>query len=46
MVGSEKTRILVYFVFFLALIALAVLYRPADALSRPAQQSRPVLQNK
>ena len=37
--GSEKTRILVFLGFFLALIVFAVLYRPTDALSHPADQA-------
>ena len=39
MTSLEKTRILVYCVFFLAVITLAALYRPADAFTRPAAQS-------
>lgn len=42
MARSERTRIVVYFAFLLALIALAVFYRPADALSRRTQQSSPI----
>ncbi len=34
--SSDKTRILVYCVFFLAVVLLAALYRPADAFTRPA----------
>jgi hypothetical protein len=37
--SSDKTRIFVYSVFFLALIMLAAVYRPADAFTRPAGQS-------
>jgi len=44
MASSEKTRILVYFVFFLVLITLAAFYRPADAFTRPVGQSSPTLQ--
>ena len=43
--SSEKVRILVYFVFFVAVIVLAALYRPADAYSRPGHQSNPMVQN-
>jgi len=32
----EKTRIFVFSIFFAALIGFAILYRPLDALSRPA----------
>ncbi|HXJ87044.1 MAG TPA: hypothetical protein VMS18_09525 [Candidatus Binatia bacterium] len=39
MTSSEKTRLFVYCVFFLAVIALAALYRPADAFTRPAAHS-------
>lgn len=42
--SSDKTRFLVYGVFFLAVILLAALYRPADALTMPATQSRAMLQ--
>lgn len=42
--SSDKTRFLVYGIFFLAVILLAALYRPADALPRPATQSGVVLQ--
>lgn len=35
---SEKTRLLVFSLFFIALIVLAVLYRPTNALSNPADQ--------
>jgi len=38
MASSEKTRIFVFFLFFLALIVFAVLYRPTEAMSRPADQ--------
>lgn len=34
MTSSDRTRIYVYFVFFLAVILLAALYRPADAFTR------------
>lgn len=44
MTSSDKTRFLVYGVFFLAVILLAALYRPADALTMPATQSRAMLQ--
>jgi hypothetical protein len=30
----DRTRIYVYFVFFLAVVLLAALYRPADAFTR------------
>jgi hypothetical protein len=36
---SEKTRILVFGIFFLALIVFAIVYRPTSALSSPTQQS-------
>ena len=36
--GSEKIRLLVFSLFFIALIAFAVLYRPTNALSSPADQ--------
>jgi hypothetical protein len=41
--SSDKTRILVYCVFFLALIMLAALYRPADASTRPVGRTSVVL---
>jgi hypothetical protein len=44
MASSEKTRILVYSLFFLAVLALGVFYRPASAVSRQAAQSTAVLQ--
>jgi len=37
---SGKVRVLVFFVFFLALIVFAVIYRPTHALSRPADPSQ------
>ncbi|HTT18495.1 MAG TPA: hypothetical protein VMG82_06100 [Candidatus Sulfotelmatobacter sp.] len=43
MTSSEKTRLLVYCVFFLAVIALFALYRPADAFTRPAAHSNAVI---
>lgn len=44
MASSEKTRILVYSLFFLAVLALGVFYRPASAVSRPPAQSAAMLQ--
>jgi hypothetical protein len=41
--SSDRTRIFVYFIFFLAVIMLAALYRPADAFTRTGS-SRGVLQ--
>ncbi len=32
----QKTRVLVFSLFFVALIVFSVLYRPADAISRLA----------
>jgi hypothetical protein len=37
---SGKVRVLVFFVFFLALIVFAVIYRPTHALSRPTDPSQ------
>ena len=37
MASSEKNRIVVLSVFILALIVFGLLYRPVDAVSRPAQ---------
>jgi hypothetical protein len=37
---SGKVRVLVFFVFFLALIVFAVIYRPTHALSRPSDPSQ------
>src|SRR5579871_5920690 len=36
MSSPDKTRVIAFSVFFFALIAFAVLYRPTNALSRPA----------
>ena len=44
MASSEKTRILVYSLFFLAVIALGVFYRPVSAVSRPSAASTAVVQ--
>ena len=44
MASSEKTRILVYSLFFLAVLALGVFYRPAGAVSRPGAQSTAMVQ--
>jgi len=41
--SSDRTRIFVYSLFFLAVIMLAALYRPADAFTRTAG-SKVVLQ--
>lgn len=46
MASSEKTRVVVYLVFFVALIALAIFYRPQNAMSRPAEQNQAVLGEK
>jgi preprotein translocase subunit SecG len=35
----QKTRVLVFSLFFIALIIFAVLYRPADAISQPTVRS-------
>jgi len=35
---SEKTRILVFSLFFLALIVFAIVYRPTNAMSDPSNQ--------
>jgi hypothetical protein len=37
---SGKVRVLVFFVFFLALVVFAVIYRPTHALSRPTDPSQ------
>jgi len=39
MASSEKNRIVVLSVFIVALIVFAFLYRPVDAVSRPAQSN-------
>jgi hypothetical protein len=44
MASAEKTRILVYSLFILAVIALGIFYRPVGAVSRPSAQSTAVLQ--
>jgi hypothetical protein len=36
---SEKTRILVFGLFFLALIIFAIVYRPTNAMSDPSNQT-------
>jgi hypothetical protein len=36
--SSGKIRVLVFTIFFIALIIFAVVYRPTNALSRPANQ--------
>jgi hypothetical protein len=36
---SGKVRVLVFFIFFLALVVFAVIYRPTHALSRPTDPS-------
>jgi hypothetical protein len=38
MTSSGRIRLLVFSLFFVALIAFAILYSPTNALSRPAQQ--------
>jgi hypothetical protein len=35
--SSDKTRVLVFFLFFVALILFAIFYTPTNALSRPAR---------
>jgi hypothetical protein len=37
--SSQKTRMLVFSLFFVALIIFAALYPPPDAMSRPAVRS-------
>ena len=44
MASSEKTRILVYSLFFLAVLVLGIFYRPARAVIRPTAQSTAELQ--
>lgn len=39
MSSPEKTRVVTFSLFFLALIALAILYRPTNAVSHPADQN-------
>src|SRR5579863_6799390 len=39
MSSPEKTRVVTFSVFFLAVLALAILYRLTNALSHPADQS-------
>lgn len=39
MVSSEKLRVVVFGLFIVVLIAFAALYRPVNALSRPADQA-------
>jgi phosphatidylglycerophosphate synthase len=39
---SEKTRALIFAMFFVALVLFAVLYRPTEAQSLPTQKSHPV----
>ena len=46
MASSEKTRILVYCVFFFALLALAAFYQPVGAMSRCRDTSNAALQTK
>jgi len=43
MSSPEKTRVVTFFFFFLALVAFAILYRPTNALSHPADQSTATL---
>ena len=38
---SGKIRVLVFFIFFLALVVFAGIYRPTHALSRPTDASQP-----
>jgi hypothetical protein len=37
---SGKVRVVVFFIFFLALVVFAVIYRPTHALSRPTDPSQ------
>ena len=41
MASSEKNRLCVFLLFIILLIVFAVLYRPTDALSRPADRTTP-----
>src|SRR5579872_6055893 len=43
MSSPEKTRVVTFFFFFLALVAFPILYRPTNALSHPADQSTATL---
>jgi hypothetical protein len=47
MESSQRTRLLVFSLFFVILIVFAVLYKPVDAMSRPAARSldRQAVQN-
>ena len=36
---SQRTRLLVFSIFFVLLVIFAALYRPVDAISRPASQT-------
>lgn len=44
MASAEKTRILVYSLFILAVIALGIFYRPVGAVSQSSAESTAVLQ--
>ena len=41
--APEKIRVLVFFLFFVALILFAITYRPTNAQSRPADQRNSTL---
>ncbi len=41
--SSEKARVLVFSVFFILLVLFAIIYRPIDALSHPADQNSAVM---
>src|SRR5579885_3174299 len=40
---SEKARVFLFSLFFVALLAFAFMYQPIDAVSRPADQSAAVM---
>ena len=41
MASSDKNRLCVFVLFITLLIVFGMFYRPADALSRPADKSTP-----
>jgi len=43
MASSDKNRLWVFLLFMILLIAFGILYRPADASSRPADKNAPAV---
>lgn len=44
--GSDKARVLILLIFFVALIVFAIVYRPTNAMSHPADHSHSAVSGK